>query len=578
MTYVVQHLQTESPDFNYPLLPDEIPTVLTLGGEHVFESVGMLNAAIYDQLLTEDDPRLDTNLEIIATGQSEGMAFLKAYLRQGAHPGTLVRRLAQHWAGIFDFIDADLSDLPEVKAALAPAAFLGVNPERDYHVPEPMKVTIAAARLQIPDLVDRTLSPTRTVAALQRLGIRLPSLDGLSPDAQQAVVAARQYDISAPNLEVAVGDGDNIALDAILDLGDPTFDHILHFFDDYLAVLDTTGRPSVTDADAIVEVMAAVERSAPGRSVDVEARMPASLQVDDIHGVPVEVLATLALGGRFPLTFANVTSYISDRSLDGHLIGYLRLSPELDVPTDADTGQRQSLAAAIANVADLPVEVRVHLAGQLVDTLPIGRDTSREPELIAELMRRGLIADSVDTFNALSNSAAAQEAFMVTSPTVAEYFLSLSVTEPLLVRLLRNPDVADEIKVAIAINLPRNAAWQTVDIIEALGEWARSYPFVFPADSVQVIQKAAVATSTKAAVLNASAQALGFDAVMAYTSQLPGDYARLVVRSHSPVDIPASPDFAAALTVLDGGNGPVSSWTPDSHPTRVWMRRPPADD
>jgi len=579
MTYVVQHLQTESPDFNYPLLPDEVPTVLTLGGDHVFESVGMFNAAIYDQLLAADDPRLENNLEIIAAGQSDGVAFFKAYLRQGAHRDALVRRLARRWSGIFDFLDADLIDLPEVKAALAPEAFLGVDPERDYHVPELMKVTIAAARLQFPDLVDRTVSPARTVAALQRLGIRLPSLDGLSPDAQRAVVAARQYDVTAPNLEVAVGDGDNIALDAILDLDDPTFDHVLHFFDDYLAVLDATDRPSVAIADAIVEVMTAVERSAPGRSVDVEARMPATLRVDDIHGVPEEVLATLALGGRFPLTFANVTSYISDRSLDEQLIGYLRMSPELDVPADADPGQRVSLATAIVNVTDLPVEVRVRLAGQLIDTLPVGRDTSREPELIAELMRRGLVVDSVDTFNSLSNSAAAQEAFVVTSPTVAEYFLSLSVTEPLLVRLLRNPEVVDEIKVAIAANLPRNAAWQTVDIIEALGEWVLNRPFEFPAESVQIIQNAAVATSTKAVVLNSSAQALGFDVVMAYTSQLPGDYARLVTRSHSPVDIPASPDFAAALAVLEGeGNGPVSSWTPDTHHTRVWMRRPPADD
>lgn len=578
MTYVVQHLQTESPDINYPLLPDDVPTVLTLGGDHVFESVGIFNAAIYDRLLADDDPRLDTNLQIIATGQSDGVAFLKAYLRQGAHPDVLVRRLAPHWTGIFDFLDADLTDLPEMKAALAPAAFLGVDPEREYHVPDPMKSTIAAARLQYPGLVDQTRAPDRTVAALQRLGIRVPSLEGLSASAQRAVVVARQYDVTAVNLQVAIGDEENIALDAILDLGDPTFDHVLHFFDDYLAVLDATGRPSVTNADAIVEVMAAVERSAPGRSVDVETRMPEALRVEDIQGVPVEVLATLALGGRFPLTFANVRSYISDRALDEQLIGYLRSSPELDVPADADPGQRQSLAAAIVSVTELPVELRVHLAGQLVDTLPVTRDTSREPELIAELLRSRLIADSAETFNALGRSAAAQEAFVVTSQTVTEYFLSLSVTEPLLVRLLRNPDVADEIKVAIAVNLPRNSGWQTVDVIESLGEWAQTRPFEFTSDSVQVIQNAAVATSAKVAVLNVSAQALSFDAVMGYTSQLPGDYARLVSRSHSPVDIPASPDFAGALTVLEGGgDGPVSSWSPQTHPTRVWMRRPPAE-
>lgn len=579
MTYVVQHLQTESPDTNFPLSPNEVITVLSMGGEHVFESIGIFNIAIYDHLLADDDARLDTNLRLIATGHTDGVAFLKAYLRQGADPASLVRRLAPHWTAIFDFLEADLADLPAVKDSLVTAAFLGVDPELDYHLSDPVKGTIAAARLDVPELVDSARSPQRAVAALQRLGVRLPALDGLSRSAQEAVIAARQYEVTTASLEVAVGEGENISLDTILKLEDPTFDHVMHFFDEYLAALDATRRPSVSAAEMIVEVMSAVERATPGRSVDVEKRMPRELRVDDIQDVPEDVLATLAAGGRFPLTFANVTSYISDRAFDDQLVSYLQASPDLDVPTDADLGQRQSLAGAIVNKRELTVDVRVRLAGQLVDIVQVTRETSREPELITALMRASLLEDNANTFNTLARSVAAQEAFVAASPTVTEYFLSLTLSEPLLARLVGNSDVSDEIKVAIAANLPRNPAWQGVDVAEALGEWAQGRPFVFPADTVQVIQNAPAATAAKVAVLNVSATDIGFDAVAGYTRMLPDPYGRLVERSYGYVDIPSTPDFDAALRVLEaGGNGPVSSWARQNGHTRVWMRHPPSDD
>lgn len=270
-----------------------------------------------------------------------------------------------------------------------------------------------------------------------------------------------------------------------------------------------------------------------------------------------------------------MTSYISDRALDDQLVSYLQASPDLNVPTDADVGQRQSLAAAIVNKRELTVDVRVRLAGQLVDIVQVTRETSREPELIAALMRASLLDDNANTFNTLARSVAAQEAFVATSPTVTEYFLSLTLSEPLLARLVGNPHVPDEIKVAIAENLPGNPAWQGVDVAEALGEWAQVRPFVFPADTVQVIHNQAAATRAKVAVLSSSAASLGFEAVVAHVRALPEPYSRLVERNRGYVDIPASPDFAPTLDVLEAdGAGPVSSWTADPHNTRVWMRHP----
>jgi len=578
VTYDVQHTQNESPDANYPLSPAEVDAVVSLGGQNVFESTGLFNIAVYDELLPVDG-RLDTNLELLAAGGPDSRPFLSAYLQQGKYPDVLARRLAFFWPGIFDFAETELADKPDRLTEFVVAAFTGVNPGIDYHMSAEVQEVIAKGSHQIAELFDPQLSSERAVAALARFGIRMHDLGSLSADATAAIIQARAYEVNAANLDRVVGDAD-IGLDTILNLSDGTFDHLMHHFDDYLSVLDATSRPSGSAPTAIVGVVSAVERARPGLSHEIVSRLVDGLRVDDLEGVPNDVLAVLASGRRFRFTFKNVESYTEARDFDEHLIEYLGDQDGLEVPEDLPPDRREWLATKILDERTLPVATRVKHVHQLVTGVSATRSISEEPELVTALVNDGLLADSLESFEGLSRSSQAQEAFIVASTTAVDYFTSLSVAPQVAALLLKNPGVDRRIKQHITDNLPTNPAWQQPEIYEAIGDWLTEDPQRLYVETARLVVTSGVSVSTRVVVLNAAAAELGFDVVVSATGTLGDPYVRLLERSYAPVDIPGTPDFVSALAVLEnGGQGPVSSWEPETqHPERVWMRHPASNE
>jgi len=252
MTYVIQHLQADTPDHDYPLDEKDVDAVLELGGPRAFESTGLFNIAIYDQLLAREDGRLAKNIAALAVADPAAVGFMRSYLQRGRLPATLISRVAAQWEGVFKFIDTEGPAVAADQLDLVVAAFESLNPELEYEVPDDVKRLLAENPGRLTELsADGT--PQRATA-LTQLGVSLADIRALPPAAQRSVVVARRYEVNAPNLEVAVGGGD-IALDAIMQLEDPTFDHVLGYFEAYLSSIDASHRPSITDVDMAVDVM-----------------------------------------------------------------------------------------------------------------------------------------------------------------------------------------------------------------------------------------------------------------------------------------------------------------------------------
>lgn len=228
----------------------------------------------------------------------------------------------------------------------------------------------------------------------------------------------------------------------------------------------------------------------------------------------------------------------------------------------------------------MPIETRLKHVRQLVTGVSATRSISEEPELVTALVNDGLLTDSPESFEGLSRSSQAQEALIAASTAAADYFTSLSVTPQVAGLLLKNPTVDRRIKHHITDNLPTTPAWQLPEIYEAIGDWLKDDPQRLYVETARLIVSSGESVSTRVVVLNAAAAELGFDAVVSATGALGDPYVRLLERSHAPVGIPGTPDFASALAVLEnGGQGPVSSWEPETqYPERVWMRHPASNE
>lgn len=570
MTYVIQHLQADTPDHDYPLDEKDVDAVLELGGPRAFESTGLFNIAIYDQLLAREDGRLAKNIAALAVADPAAVGFMRSYLQRGRLPATLISRVAAQWDGVFKFIDTEGPAVAADQLDLVVAAFESLNPELEYEVPDDVKRLLAENPGRLTELsADGT--PQRATAALTQLGVSLADIRALPPAAQRSVVVARRYEVNAPNLEVAVGGGD-IALDAIMQLEDPTFDHVLGHFEAYLSSIDASHRPSITDVDMAVDVMEAAELSRAGAASEIARRMPAEMLIRDINAVPATLLPVLAESHRFPLTFANVTNYIAVRSLDAPLIEYLAASPTLAVPPETDVTARITLAARLVSEDELDVAARVTLAGQLVDTVPASRSMGDEADLVTALMNAGLLDDSASTFQALA-TAHAQEAFVVESQTAPDWIVSSNASATLVASLLRNPDVSPRVKTLLADAIPRNAAWGSTDVLEALGAWAEVTREPLPAETLQLMQMSGASTSSKVAALSASVATVP-GLVPQYVAQLGGAYAEVLQPANTYVDLPLVPDPTPFLELLKDSDTAVSSFNEVDGVMRVYRHRP----
>lgn len=572
MTYVVQHLQPEKPDPNYQLFPADVATILELGGARVFRSPGLFNVSIYDTLLGAKDRRLEINLSVMAHGDKAALDFIRVYLRRGIAPEDLMRGLAHHWAGIFEFIEEE-EDEDQIRTALALAALEGVNSDVDYSLPSSMRALIARSATSIRDLTDTTRSPQRIAETLQQLCIPLLSLANLTPQALQAVASMRQYEVNPANLRAVVGEEQPYSLDAIMALDDSTFDHVLTHMNDYLAALDDTNTPSITSGAKAKDVIEAVENAEVGLSIEIARRMPPNIKVDDIADLSVGVLPGLAETGRFRPTVANLHHYISIFNVDGHLLKYLAETPQLVVHESATAADRQSVAYPILQAQEMDPATRSALAQQLVGSVQPTREIAGDGPLIGRLLADGLLPDGPTIFAALT-SVEAQEAFAMESPTTSEWIVGSTASADLIARILRSNTTPRAVTEAIADALPSHAQWATPEVINALGEWAERDQSPFRADTVQLIQASLASTAAKVAVLNASVGATPA-LVATYVSELEGEYPSLLEKGTTPVTLPATPDPRAILAHLRDSFDVITSFRRVGDDIRVY-RNPPA--
>lgn len=581
MNFVIQHVQAEVPSHRYKLDRDEITAVLKEGGPEALGSVGLFNLAVYDKMLDAPEELFERNIRLLSWARPAGIDFIDTYIAAGQHKEELFRRLARHWPDVFVYI-ANLNECKEEeRAAFSLAAFEGADPNQEYPAPGVVRNYIATGYERLVELTAAQVTPTRAIRLLQQIGVRLPSLSGLSPKAIDAIIEARQYLVTAENLQIALKDPEDIGLDTVFRASDQVFAHVISHFDDYLSALDSSDPPAypLKDLSTLVDIMAALERVEPGKSLDILARLSESALVEDLSGVPTNVMSLLAQGQRFALGLSNIDAYVAEVSFDEHLARYLENAGSVPVQA-TEPAEQEKWAVRILNEPQIAVPARLTLAMSITQTpLPITKITTREPEVIRSLVEKSMVADDPSTFAALEGSVPCQVAFLLGSREAITFFSQLTPSAAVLQQLLSHDSVDDSFKRHVALDVPRLAGHASQEVLEEVAKWSVSAGEALPPDTLQLVQSSAIALSSKIGTLNLSAPSLASEAVIAYVQLLPEPYSRLLQLSSKPVDLPVEPNFDEVLRVIRAdGTGPVSTWRKIGEGTRVWMRRTPSDD
>lgn len=404
------------PHFSFTTL-EAVENILSQAPEDFLRSRSALNIEIVDHLMSSGGESSSDIIDFLAELSKEAREFLEVYLNAPhSHGEAVVSRLAaKPWPDVFDFLTSkDAADTDEARVKLLNAALSNAVDASTYNLDADTRALIAHLHAKIPAFTDSQpgTSEENLFSFLSIVLPSIPSLRALSQELRALAISAQNYELSPDNIRTgaALGDCDPITADKLI-AHQAVWQHCADHIDDYLVLVqeDPHTESSCDSPGALTEVLNSQHTS--WSSEQLEAFLRASSDdaaIPDINSLDHDVWPPAVACSRVIPNVANIASYSGTHGFDGALAALLVETSgsvvQIQDVKGANSDQLRDLVPRVINAAlVLTPAQRVSLASQLMaspesPTLDITDIAAVPDELLAELLRAGLLEDTAATF------------------------------------------------------------------------------------------------------------------------------------------------------------------------------------
>jgi hypothetical protein len=393
-------------------------------------TVSALNVQVASYLLVERPADAKRLVAYAVTHNSkEVQAFLDAFLNVADAPWELlVQQLTEHpWRNVFDYL-ASHPGIPaeETRLKLFDAALLNARHADAYEIGESSRALLESSYSRLSAVRESQTAPQteRVFEILEAVEVRVTDLGDLSAPLRDLIVAAHMYEVSTPNLQLAL----------VIDVA-PTLDEVLKNpsvwefcktrIEDYIAAMQDgeSAQPLVLTEPALGKVINDQhDLWTENQLRDVIDGSSASAAIEAIEDVPQSTWPIIVKAGLMAPTAANVWAYAQAHGVDELLAGFLVTDGEnpaelRDVEKVPDE-DRNVLAVRLLNASThLTAHVRVELVKQLnlESEIELTQVTPSPDQLLARALEAKLLPDTFKTFAHFAKGGwqAVSEAFAV---------------------------------------------------------------------------------------------------------------------------------------------------------------------
>lgn len=347
----------------------------------------------------------------------EGQEFLRTYFgyrhRESAE---LVSRLAAFpWAGLFNFIAADGAVHGDAfTAALLSASLLSAHSYAAFEIHHSARALIERLHAEIPAFGE-TQPPERTdilFLFLVHSVHSIPQLCVLAPELRELVVKENHYDLTTENLRCAasLAENDPLSADRLI-LTPEVWDYCAEHIDDYLALVEADANTDSSCTSS--EVLAEVVNTQHGiwSYEQIQGFLDASAMsaaLPDLAVIDQVAWATVVERSAAIPNVTNLAAYTTGIGADAALASLFTedTGEVVDIVgvKYADAEEILPLVPVLLNASDVfTPRQRAHLTKQLLDApenrkLDLNEILALPDELLAELIRAGLVDDSEEAF------------------------------------------------------------------------------------------------------------------------------------------------------------------------------------
>lgn len=468
-------------------------------------TVSALNIDIVDYLLTAQPEGAQEVAAYIASHDTntDVQTFLEAYFNTpDAQHEALAELLAAHpWRSVFDYL-AGHHAIPDEESRLRifNAALLSAQSADSYELGEATVELLDAyhSRMTAITAEHPAAEVARVFEILEAVELLVPDLNHMSKTLRDHIVAAHMYEISVPNLKLALGVESAPTLDEIRK-NKHVWEHCRSKIEDYLEAMqaDENIEWLLLSEQVLVDVIN--EQHASWTGDQLRAAIDGSadaVAIADIQEVPESIWPMLVESHHALPSAKNVVEYVKVHGVDEHLAGLL--SPDgigsvemLDVDAVED-GVRAELAIKLLNASEhLTVAARVSLAGQArpADGFDLASVTASPDQLLARGLEAELFEDDLGTFTHFAPGGwdAMSDAFEVSTNVVG--FLSPEIVHGFVAEFLGSPKISEALKLTVVGDLSRYVPTDDPSALRAAGLFARTSSFKLTLDEVRRIAR-----------------------------------------------------------------------------------------
>jgi hypothetical protein len=511
MSYIVQHVDTNQPDINYPFKNHaEIAALLKETKRSFLNDVSAYNIGILDYLLETSDGGAHTVLDNVIrhVGEKE-REFLDAYLSDGTQADKAVAYLAARWQDTFvelvdrvelahdkrvrlvDIALANSTDQVHYQFGDTVRRFLQSNYREFYTIASVEHGVESEAVVSADDTAGTDLAVANAVGTLSRVYFECDDLAAVRESAMRLLIESDCYAFSSINVRPALDQLASLSLDCIRSLDAGIYEDALERPDEYLRAIESERSPigmvgtsgqyltrwsieSPAVFTSIVDDLSKLDRQ---YAVRILRMVNPDCVVKDIVEVPDDIWEALAECRRFPATLSNVDVYIKHLGeIDAGLAAILTAVESIALPessegsgNDADTtgedaeadSEVDEVEAAKIRVAEAVLNasvvipdsnIRVKLAGSLdlKDCLPVSKVSAEPGRLLGNLIEEHICKDDAATFAHFNAGDWLTLSYGIKQSANFAEFVTPELLDPSMTeRFFDSPDVSKNLKRAI---------------------------------------------------------------------------------------------------------------------------------
>ena len=576
--FIIHHVERGLMDEHFELVPADVDAVVREVGERALADPALFNIAVLDHLLATKSSSVRTMVNALARFGADERRFLQSYLASGSHARDLVGWLTSRSPRMLGYLvgGAELDDARRREFVSACLARLAENPRQ--RVDDAVKSYLRANYAELPAVTsaDLTAKAAERVAAIFKdAGISVPDIAPLGARVRAEFVRLGIYDMTADNLQLAVGEGSGMALDQLRAVSrGQVYAKALRELPGYLAAIGGHS-PSNATAVGFADVVAEVHQAAPALLADVSAAASTESRIADIRLVPEGTWATLARDNRFPATFANVARYLGHAgAADSHLAIVLGSAKVITEHEGADEDTKREVAVTLmSSAAVLDAVLRAELAESLDLEKYVAADAvpAENGVLFGELRARDVISDSAATYGHLASTDwATRERVLRYSPKFAEWATPQLVGSDL-GPVLASPAVSDAAKRVLVEAADAYAPYGAAPGNLQLARLAVAFEISVGLPLVTQMAASRVPAEYILALLRPYVKTSLAEQLFSVLRALGGEYEKLTYVGREKPKVPNSTAAIALLEALKP-KGIVASFDPTQNPIKVNKR------